>query len=184
MTPPKTNNTPPMIGQILKDLSAHIRLPTPGAMNQEIPETLKQILNLWPNIVGTTVTACTQPFSFRQGILNVRVQEMRWLPELRSLEPRYVKSINKHLKQQRVHRVLFQLGDISQPITDPTWPPQTMRREDPAPPPWLQQKLSPAEQQYIDAQLEDLPEGEIKELTRRLMQKHHQFLAYQRNNKS
>lgn len=73
-----------------------------------------QVLDEWPELVGTQIAAVTEPLSVSQdGILRVRVATAPWATELGLMTPRILARINRERKG-RITRIRWIPGNITQ----------------------------------------------------------------------
>ena len=73
-----------------------------------------QVLDEWPELVGTQIAAVTEPLSVSpDGVLRVRVATAPWATELGLMTPRILARINRERKG-RINRIRWIPGDITQ----------------------------------------------------------------------
>ena len=73
-----------------------------------------QVLDEWPELVGTQIAAVTEPLSVSQdGVLRVRVTTAPWATELGLMTPRILARINRERKG-RITRIHWIPGHITQ----------------------------------------------------------------------
>jgi hypothetical protein len=79
--------------------------------NGEIGKLLSgyRSVEIWPEVVGDSVSARTTPLRFRQGVLTVEVADPTWLHEISFLRRTIIEKLNRELGQgivQSIHLVL------------------------------------------------------------------------------
>lgn len=69
-----------------------------------------QVLHLWPQIVGATVAKLSQPFSLRNGRLELRVEHPAYIQELRPHKPLMLQKIAARVGPGVVRDIIFRVG--------------------------------------------------------------------------
>lgn len=93
----------------------------------------------WQEIVGTKIARQSQPESFKDGVLQVRVANSAWLHHLRFLEQDLRHKLNKELPSLEIKELRFRQGplDAVQPVVSSTrpgdYPAPRKREEKPTP---------------------------------------------------
>jgi len=122
-------------------------------------EKLKQYRawQVWEQVVGPQIASHARPLRIRDGILEVRVDQPIWMQQLRMMAPQILQKLNAALGEELIRELFWKRGRMPDP--EPASP------TDAGPP---RATLSADELAAIDAQLEALPKGEIREAMRRV----------------
>lgn len=66
----------------------------------EIPEVQEGLLRIaWNHCVGEGIRKVTEPVSYRNGVLRVRVSSPQWQSILLSMKPEIITKVNRYLKK-------------------------------------------------------------------------------------
>jgi hypothetical protein len=115
---------------------------------------LFRLLQDWPAIVGAEVARLTTPAFFRRETLWIYVQDSAWMHHLQYVKPDLLARINRHLAEQPVTDIRWQL--------QPQLPPQPERRH-PTP-----QTVDGEQEQSFCRMTETITNRECREALQRL----------------
>lgn len=66
----------------------------------EIPEVQQGLVRIaWNYCVGEGIRKVTEPISYRNGILRIRVSSPQWQSILLSMKPEIIRKVNRYLKK-------------------------------------------------------------------------------------
>ena len=133
---------------------------TLGKMDLTVKLEGYRIWSLWNDIVGEQIAKRAQPERLRNRILFVRVSNSVWMQELQTMKPMLLERIHKAVKKAGIDDIRFKLGEVPSPSTSLTPPPTAAEIE--------ASSLSPD----LEAHLERIRDGELKDLMRNAMLKH------------
>ncbi|MBE0478435.1 DUF721 domain-containing protein [Candidatus Aerophobetes bacterium] len=99
------SNPPSRVGEILQDLVCRF------GMDNKIKQL--NILKLWPEVVGETLSKHSQAVSISKGNLFVKVDNSAWLSEFSHFKEKIILKFNERHGEQIVKNIYFQVGSIS-----------------------------------------------------------------------
>ncbi|MDT8420017.1 MAG: DUF721 domain-containing protein [Desulfuromonadales bacterium] len=115
---------------------------------------------IWDQVVGEQIARRARPLRFREGILEVRVDNPVWMQQLQMLKPKILQKLNDKLPNARIEDIYLRRGNHT---------PRAMAEPPPAvPPAWRQQELSSQDLEQVENSLRAVNDPELKEELRRL----------------
>jgi len=121
---------------------------------------------VWDQVVGPQIARRARPIRIREGVLEVRVDQPVWMQQLQLLKPRILARLNEALGKELLRDLFLRRGAIDQAPTQVTIEP---------PPTWLQIKLSEAELNEIESSVASIPDPELRDSLRDLLQRQKQL---------
>ena len=67
----------------------------------------QEVINVWKEVVGLTISKNTKPASIRHGILTVKVSKHTWKQELQFQKNEIIKKINTKLNNKLLKEIRF-----------------------------------------------------------------------------
>lgn len=78
----------------------------------DIPEVQQGIIRIaWNYCVGEKIRKVSDPFSYQDGVLKVRVTHSQWQSALSSMKPEIIAKINKYLRKPMLNEVRIEVPD-------------------------------------------------------------------------
>lgn len=114
----------------------------------------------WPQVVGEEVARRSQPGLLRNGRLQVTVVDAVWLQQLTMLKPAILAGLESHLSSRMVLDIFFTVGTLSFPALQRQRTPRGRR-----------ERLSPEEQEHVEAILRPVQDQECREVLGRILTK-------------
>jgi hypothetical protein len=118
-----------------------------------------RIWPLWNEIVGDEIAKRAQPERLSNRILFVKVSNSVWMQELQTMKPMLLEKIHRKVKKARIDNIRFKLGEIFL-TSPPSMTSLSAEHTDVI-------RLSPE----MEAHLEQIQDGELKQLMRHAMVK-------------
>lgn len=115
---------------------------------------------VWDQIVGEQIARRARPLRFREGVLEVRVDNPVWMQQLQMLKPKILQKLNDRLPNAHIEDIYLRRGKHA--------PRPMAESSTPAPAAWRQQELSSHDREEIETSLRALNDPELKEELRRL----------------
>lgn len=113
-----------------------------------------QAWTVWDSVVGEQIARRARPLRFREGILEVRVDNAVWMQQLQMLKPKILQKLNAKLPHANIEDIFLRRGTLPQPVE--TAPKAT------APPAWKAQQLAPEEIDQIEQSVDGIDDNELK----------------------
>ena len=67
----------------------------------------REILSVWPTVVGDEIAARTEAVKIERGVLNVYVTHSAWLQELHFVEREIIQKLNERVPSAKLRRIRF-----------------------------------------------------------------------------
>jgi len=173
-----------VLTHILKQYSLS---PTPAPTHH----TLQRLVQLWQEVAGKSISVFSTPSRFQKGTLWIEVKEAPWRRELEHLKGRYIQAMNRKMGRYLIQELRFissskpSVAQNQESTSQHSWG-ETLQNQafsHPQKPLWLEECLSNEQKKEIEEQLRHIPDGEMKELARSIMQKRLQHAQYTQNQK-
>jgi len=79
----------------------------------------QDIRNAWRKAVGPQISAQSDPFKFKNGILYVRVTTPTWMQELQFMKQELTDRVKAEMGNKTLKNLHFSIGHIAPPPSDP-----------------------------------------------------------------
>ncbi|MBW2056690.1 MAG: DUF721 domain-containing protein [Deltaproteobacteria bacterium] len=119
-----------------------------------------RIWPLWQEIVGDRIAGKAQPERLRNRILFVRVSSSTWMQQLQTMKPMLLERIHRVVKGALIKEIRFSLGEVLPPCQTPP-----EERDD------EKEKQETTLSAEMEGHLEQIEDGELRALVRRIMLK-------------
>lgn len=132
----------------------------------ELRDRLKDLViwQKWEQAVGTTVAARATPLRLIGGTLTVQVNSAPWMQQLSFMKNELRNRLNDALGETRIKEINLKLG-------------YTQRKEVQEPEEVIRQPkpLAASAKNWINQQVNDLEDPELKEVMKELMEQHYRY---------
>jgi hypothetical protein len=112
----------------------------------------------WDKTVGALIARHARPRSVRGKKLYLSVDSPAWMQQLSLLKPQLIEKLNGALGKGMIKDIMLTLGEVD--------PPERAEEEAPAPMP-----LSAEERERIEQYVGDIPDPELRDAMRRVIEK-------------
>ena len=119
-----------------------------------------RVFGLWEKAVGKVIARHAQPYSLRGKKMTLVVDSPAWMQQLSLLKPEIIEKVNRRLGHNAIRDITLKLGEVA-PRGDA---PQELSVPVPA-------DLARDEREKIEHALQEIPDAEIRESVRRVMEK-------------
>jgi len=119
-----------------------------------------RIFGQWDRAVGAVIARHAQPLSLRGKKMALIVDSPAWMQQLSLLKPEIIEKVNRRLGHNAIRDITLKLGEVA-PRGDA---PQELSVSVPA-------DLARDEREKIEHALQEIPDAEIRESVRRVMEK-------------
>lgn len=72
----------------------------------------------WKKAVGPQISAQSDPFKFKNGMLYIKITTPAWMHELQFMKQEIMDRLNAELEKESVKNIHFSIGHIAPPPTD------------------------------------------------------------------
>jgi predicted nucleic acid-binding Zn ribbon protein len=90
-----------------------------------------RVWTFWDDVVGAALAARTQPASFRDGVLSVRVGGAVWMQELQFMKDDLRERLNARLGAELIRDIFFISGTVDRPPPQPAARPEEVEDDEP-----------------------------------------------------
>lgn len=118
----------------------------------------------WEQAVGTTIASKATPLRLIGGTLTVQVNSAPWMQQLSFMKNELRNRLNEALGGVRIKEISLKLGYTSRKESHE--PEEAVRRPKP---------LAASAKSWINQQVSDLEDPELKELMKELMEQHYSY---------
>jgi hypothetical protein len=118
-----------------------------------------RVFSLWEQAVGAVIARHAQPSAIRAGKLTVIVDSSAWMQQLSLLRPELTDKLNRMLGETAVEQISLRVGEIVRtgPVERPALRPAA--------------GLTAEDRELIEHAVSGIPDGEVRESLRHLMEK-------------
>lgn len=117
----------------------------------------------WEQVVGPAIARRARPLRLSGGVLTVVVASAPWMQQLSFMKAELTQRLNTCLGEERVREIVLRSGQVKpETVTDETVQP-------------VARPLSPLELDWIEQQVREIPDDELREQFRALMTEHYRF---------
>jgi predicted nucleic acid-binding Zn ribbon protein len=117
-----------------------------------------RILGEWDRAVGAVIARHAQPFSLRGKKMALIVDSPAWMQQLSLLKPEIIERVNRSLGHNAIRDITLKLGEVA---------PRGEAAEELS----VAADLTRDEREKIEHALREIPDAEIRESVRRVMEK-------------
>lgn len=117
------------------------------------------VKKVWAECVGKAVAKKAAPSRLIGKTLYCIVSSAPWMTELNFQKPSIIKKLNERLCEEAVSGIVFKPGKVEAPEERP---PETEEKP---------RELTGAERSFIDRNAEKIPDADLKDLVKRVMEK-------------
>lgn len=149
----RTLTVPQSVGDIIERVMKREKLP----FSRE-DRTLR---HAWERAVGETIATQTHPERIARGVLYVRVTTSAWRQELHFLKGEIITGFNAASGLAPIEDIRFFLGEVSGPRS-PACQEEVVAAS---------ASLTPRDRRMVTESLSRIPDGELREIIRRVMEK-------------
>jgi hypothetical protein len=144
--------------------------PIPQQFNPPDPnhneDSFALLKEAWFALVGPQTAKNARPYGYSNGTLLVRVRNPIWRRELALHKGKLLQELNHHLDRHLVFEIKLEQGIL---------PPLPIKEEDTPAPSWKTHELTSAMREEIEQKLAHLPENDLKQSARRIMEQHYKL---------
>jgi predicted nucleic acid-binding Zn ribbon protein len=117
-----------------------------------------RVFGQWDRAVGAVIARHAQPFSLRGKKMTLIVDSPAWMQQLSLLKPEIIEKVNRRLGHNAIRDITLKLGEVV---------PRGEASEELSVP----ADLNRDEREKIEHTLQEIPDAEIREAVRRVMEK-------------
>ena len=118
------------------------------------------IVESWKQAVGPQITAQTDPYKFKNGMLFVKVSTSAWMQQLQFMKQEILDKVNATLPDKKIKNIRFSIGH--QPSIVPTASPVEKNHFDIG-------MLRKRDKKLIEKNLTPITDDELREIVKRVM---------------
>lgn len=117
-----------------------------------------RVFGQWDRTVGAVIARHAQPFSLRGKKMTLIVDSPAWMQQLSLLKPEIIEKVNRRLGHNAIRDITLKLGEVV---------PRGEASEELSVP----ADLNRDEREKIEHTIQEIPDAEIREAVRRVMEK-------------
>ncbi|MEA3470318.1 MAG: DUF721 domain-containing protein [Thermodesulfobacteriota bacterium] len=122
----------------------------------------QDIRNAWRKAVGPQISAQSDPFKFKSGMLYVKVSTPTWMQELQFMKQEIIDRLSSSMGNKTLRNIHFSIGHTARSATDSD-------RDDSKP--TFDYTLKEREKRLITKTTSTITDGELKNIIKRIMKK-------------